>query len=90
MFSRQLVDAVTDVLHSIRGKDGRGRPRLARLHGSKSESSEKKKRERASDGERGKDGRERRGESPPGPLDRGGLNSNDRAHPRACESPRVV
>lgn len=58
MFSRQLVDAVTDVLPSIRGKDGRGRPRLARLHGRKSEKS-KKKREGASEGEKGK---ERRGD----------------------------
>jgi len=37
MFSRQLVDAVTDVLPIGRGKDGRGRPRLACLCGKKPE-----------------------------------------------------
>lgn len=45
MFSRQLVDAVTEVLPSRRGKDGRGRPRLARLYGRKSELEGKKERE---------------------------------------------
>lgn len=56
MFSRQLVDAVTEVLPSRRGKDGRGRPRLARLYGRKSELEGKKERE---GGEKGK---ERRGD----------------------------
>jgi len=54
------------MLPSRRGKDGRGRPRLACLH------------------RRGGGGRKKERKEREETTDRGGLNSNDRARPRAC------
>lgn len=60
MFSRQLVDAVTDVMPSRRGKDGRGRPRPGSLAREEVGTRGKKEREK----ERGEERRRR-------PLDLG-------------------